>query len=149
MPDPQSQVTHLNRLTPCHFIQYVTVLSVPWYLDVFGDLEWKSTKNHEENVASRISFFFLRIRTGLATTQRPLSVEITSTEVAEKQEDLGKFLRSCLGASPSPNEMYPQVHLPPPKTNMTGWKITFFFNRRYIYIFKWLFFHCHVRLSGG
>ena len=33
----------------------------------------------------------------------------------------------------------------PLKTKMTGWEITIF-NRRYI--FKWLFFHCHVSFWG-
>ncbi len=35
---------------------------------------------------------------------------------------------------------------PPPKTNMTGWKITIFDRR---YIFKWLVFHCHSLVFCG
>ena len=38
-----------------------------------------------------------------------------------------------------------QNFLPPPKTNMTMWKITIF-NRKYI--FKWLILHCHVSFLG-
>ena len=37
--------------------------------------------------------------------------------------------------------------VPPVKTNMAGWKITIL-ERRYRYIFKWLFFHCHVSFRG-
>ena len=33
----------------------------------------------------------------------------------------------------------------PPKTNMASWKITIFNGS---YIFKWLFFHCHVSSPG-
>ena len=121
---------------PGHSSQSLDAMSLhsichsPFCALVFGCIWGLGVEINKKSLRERCFkdfLFFLRIRTGLATTQRPLSVEITSTEVAEKQEDLGKFLRSCLGASPSPNEMYPQVHLPPPKTNMTGWKITFFF----------------------
>ena len=35
-----------------------------------------------------------------------------------------------------------------PKTNMASWKITYLFIGQ-VYIFKWLFFHCHVSFFLG
>ena len=70
--------------------------------DVFGELSVEINQNHEEKVASKDFLCFLFGYPNGAINPRNHFDFRSIPEVAEKQEDLGKFLRSC-----SSNEMYP------------------------------------------
>ena len=134
--DPQSQVTQLHRLTPCHFIQYVTVLTVPWCLRMYlGSCQWKSTKIMKRKLLQRISYvFFLGIQTGQSIR------EITSISGASPRWRRNRRIWGSSSGVARPMKCT-HSYTPPPKTNMTMENHPFL-NRRYI--FKWLVFHCHV-----